>query len=210
MSGNTIAPGPLELALNIVNSLNGFSADTQSLAIKFAIETLGLQKTLGQFPKSFDSSLASAPLVTEQRTIVSGKGDDNSSTAIDIKSFTDSKSPKSDQQFVAVVAYYYQFKAPLEERKDSIDVDTLKDAARLVQWKQPSDWRFTLKNAKNAGILNSKGVGGYCLSPVGENLVAITLPSNGTPPHAANDKKKTKKSHKKPAASVKKNTKNSR
>src|SRR6266487_5546433 len=96
--------------------------------------------------------------------------------AIDIKQFTDSKAPKSDQQFAAVVAHYYRFDAPPEERRETINVQVLADAARRAGRKRPG--RLTLNNAKNQGYFDSVGRGEFKLNTVGENLVAITLPGN--------------------------------
>ncbi|HSZ56672.1 MAG TPA: hypothetical protein VK797_13475 [Tepidisphaeraceae bacterium] len=101
------------------------------------------------------------------------------------------KEPKTDTQFAAVVAYFYQFEAPPDQRKDVIDRETMKHSARLANRKQPPDWRFTLQNARNAGYLESAGDGNYRLSPVGENLVAITLPGNATA--SVGKKKKSKR-----------------
>ena len=50
---------------------------------------------------------------------------------------------------------------------------------------------MTLTNAKNAGYLDAAGNGKFKLSSVGENLVAITLPGNGT---AGASRRSTKKS----------------
>jgi len=108
------------------------------------------------------------------------------------------KAPKSDQQFTAVVAYFYQFEAKPAERKDAIDADVMKEAARLAGRAQVARWNMTLTNAKNAGYLDAAGNGKFKLSSVGENLVAITLPGDGGPgrgkSNVANKKsKKTKK-----------------
>ena len=43
----------------------------------------------------------------------------------DIKTFVNQKAPKSDLHFVATVAYYHQFVAPNDQRKDSITKDDL-------------------------------------------------------------------------------------
>lgn len=99
---------------------------------------------------------------------------------MDIKAFTEAKAPKSDQQFAAVVAYYYQFEASEAERKDTIDAGTLTNAARLVGRKRPPKPNITLANAKNAGYLDSAERGHFKISTVGENLVAVTLPG-GSP-----------------------------
>jgi hypothetical protein len=105
------------------------------------------------------------------------------------------KAPKSDQQFTAVVAYFYQFEAKSNEKKDAIDASVMKEAARLAGRPQVSRWNMTLTNAKNAGYLDAAGNGKFKLSSVGENLVAITLPGTGgtTKIKSSGASKKTKK-----------------
>lgn len=80
----------------------------------------------------------------------------------------------------------------------------MKEAARLAGRPQVERWGMTLTNAKNAGYLNAVGPGEFKLSPVGENLVAISLPG-GVPTRKlpkANGKKKP--AQKKPAPKKKK------
>ncbi len=160
------AKSPLVAAQKIVEELKGMGPEQQSLALKFASETLGIQPSV--------QNVMTAPVTAHphpQTTAVVG-----TSHSADIKSFTTAKAPQSDQQFTAVVAYFYQFEAKSSERKDEIDAATMKEAARLAGRPQVANWGQTLANAKNAGYLNPAGVGKFTLSPVGENLVAITLP----------------------------------
>jgi len=103
------------------------------------------------------------------------------------------KAPKSDQQFAAVVAYFYQFEAKPEERKEAIDADTMREAARLAGRPQVPRWAMTLNNAKNAGYLDAAGSGKFRLSSVGENLVAITLPGDGVTPRKSTPARLKKK-----------------
>ncbi len=114
--------------------------------------------------------------------------------SVDIKTFVAEKQPKSDMQFAAVVSYYYQFVAPEQSRKDTVDSATLIDAARLANWKRPPRPGMTLTNAKNQGYLDSVGKGGFRLNSVGENLVAMTLPGEASltrsPPRKAVSKAK--------------------
>ncbi|HXC54332.1 MAG TPA: hypothetical protein VNU97_03480 [Rhizomicrobium sp.] len=179
----------MDAAQKIVAELTGMTPDHQALALKFAIETLGLQ-----LPAALRPAVASpdpSPQPTPSHTASSA---DHST---DIKSFTAMKSPKSDRQFAAVVAYFYQFEAKADDRKEAIDAEIMKDAARLAGWPQVARWRMTLTNAKNAGYLDAAGSGKFKLSSVGENLVAITLPGNGAPGKSkgssANKKKKASK-----------------
>ncbi|MCU1248851.1 MAG: hypothetical protein JWQ49_1880 [Edaphobacter sp.] len=99
------------------------------------------------------------------------------SGSVDIKSFLAAKQPKNDTQFAAVVAYYYRFEAP--EKKDAITTDDLLEACRLAVYKRPPAPGQTLRNAVNAGLLDKKERGSFSINSVGENLVAVTLPSDG-------------------------------
>src|SRR5579871_6159842 len=158
---------PLDAAQKIVAELRGMTSDHQSLALKFAIETLGLKLPLPS------AGLPNSPHQPAASHAASGA--DHST---DIRSFTAAKAPKSDQQFTAVVAYFYQFEAKPDDRRESIDADVMKEAARLAGRPQVARWNMTLTNAKNAGYLDAAGSGNFKLSSVGENLVAITLPGN--------------------------------
>lgn len=164
------AKSPLEAAQRIVTELQGMSAENQFLAMKFASETLGLKSPSGS-PSSAASPFHAPPLLQPNAT----SGADN---WIDIRSFAATKAPKSDQQFCAVVAYFYQFEAKPNEKKTEIDAEVMKEAARLAGRPQVERWGMTLNNAKNAGYLDATGSGTFKLSSVGENLVAITLPNN--------------------------------
>lgn len=111
--------------------------------------------------------------------------------AADIKSFVELKNPKSDTQFGAVVAYYYRFEAPLDDRRDNISATVLQDAARLAGRTRFPTPLVTLNNAKKQGYLDTAERGSFKINSVGENLVAMTLPGseNGTKPKR---KKRTK------------------
>lgn len=116
----------------------------------------------------------------------------------DIKSFVDSKSPRSDMQFAAVVAYYYRFEAPPDERVESISAEVLQDAARLAGRARLVSPLKTLANAKSQGYLDSVERGIFRINSVGENLVAMALP--GTVPSAPSSRPartRTKKGAKK-------------
>ena len=164
---------PLDAAQRIVSELAGMTSEHQLLALKFSMETLGLR-----LPPSL--SPVAAPLVHPPQQMPPHAAA-NTDHSTDIRSFTTMKSPKSDQQFTAVVAYFYQFESKPDDRKDSIDADIMKEAARLAGRPQVARWNMTLTNAKNAGYLDAAGSGKYKLSSVGENLVAITLPGDGAP-----------------------------
>jgi hypothetical protein len=94
----------------------------------------------------------------------------------DLKTFVEEKNPKSDIQFATVAAYYYRFEAPLSDRKETIDADDLKNAARLANWRRFSKPYVPLNNARMQGYLDRAGGGAFRINAVGENLVAMTLP----------------------------------
>ncbi len=191
-SSSENSKSPLDAAQKIVAELAGMAPDQQTLAIRFAIETLSLK----MLPTSSSLGLG---LATHQAQPVVGAGSDHST---DIRSFKDAKAPKSDRQFAALVAYFYQFEAKPESRRDNIDAELMKEAARLARWPQVARWSMTLTNAKNAGYLDSVGAGKFKLSSVGENLVAMTLPGNGSAGpnknnnHGMKPRKKTSKKKK--------------
>lgn len=116
------------------------------------------------------------------------------SSPIDIRTFFSEKQPSSDLEAAAATAYYYQYLAPENERKESIDSDTLQDAFRLARRPLPAKAFYTLNNARNAGYLDSgAGPGLFRLNPVGYNLVEHGLgPSRET----EKPKKKSAKPHK--------------
>lgn len=185
---------PLDAAQEIVAQLTGMTSEHQRLALKFAIETLGLQ-----LPAALSTTATPPVHLPVQTPPHLASGGDHTSN---IRSFTATKKPQSDQQFTAVVAYFYQFEAKPGDRKEAVDADTMKEAARLAGWPQVQRWNMTLTNAKNAGYLDAAGSGKFKLSSVGENLVAITLPGDGGPGRGKRNnvsKKSKKKSSKKSA-----------
>lgn len=184
---------PLDAAQKIVAELTGMTSEHQSLAVKFAVETLGLQLPAVLSP-------AAAPPVHSPPP---PHGPTSTEHSTDIRSFTAMKAPKSDQQFTAVVAYFYQFEAKPDNRKEEIDKDIMKEAARLAGRPQVERWNMTLTNAKNAGYLDTAGDGKFKLSSVGENLVAITLPDTGGAGGKSSVSRKPKKKFSKKSAKKK-------
>ena len=86
-----------------------------------------------------------------------------------------------DVQFAAAVAYYYRFEAPGSHRKSEIGADDLREACRLVNRERFSNPLQTLQNARNLGLLDRPTRGMFSINSVGENLVAMTLPSDERP-----------------------------
>lgn len=183
-----------DAAKEIVESLQGMDKTSQALAMRFAAETLGLQ------------AASQAPIATTLTALAATSPPAGTPHSLDIKQFTAAKAPKSDQQFAAVVAYFYRFEAPEAQRRETIDSDFLLEASRLAGRKRPSNARFTLNNAKNAGYLDGASAGKFRINSVGENLVAMALPGNTIEnPSARSPKKRklAKKTPRKPAKPAK-------
>lgn len=158
-----------DAAKTIVETLKDLDKTHQERAIRFASESLGLGLSAhAQAAVTSQSAAASGP------TSLPG----TPAHATDIKQFTTAKSPRSDQQFAAVVAYFYRFEAPPSQRREAIAAEDLTEAARLAGRKRPNKPHVTLNNAKNAGYLDAAERGKFRISTVGENLVAVALPGN--------------------------------
>lgn len=179
------SPDDFDLAKEIFDKLKDLSSDRRDRVLRWVAEGLGTSWAFAQPP-----ALSSQPHTTP--SLVSS----NAGVApafVDIKSFMASKAPKSDTQFAAAVAYYYRFEAPPAQRRDTIDGQTLQEAARMAGRKRVTNPRFTLNNAKAAGYLDGDSSTGFSINSVGENLVAMTLPGGGDSSSVASRKRtKTK------------------
>jgi hypothetical protein len=172
----------LEAVRIIVSTLEKFDKPDQERIIRWAREKLGLN--ISQQPLT--QSLPQTPTQINQQL--------PENRAVDLKSFINEKNPTSDMQFAATVAYYYKFEAPENQRKDTIDSDTLQDAARLANRKRLSKPSQTLINASFNGMIDktdAKGV--YKINTVGENLVAMTLPQGNSSTKVRREQKTQKK-----------------
>jgi hypothetical protein len=117
------------------------------------------------------------------------------------------KSPKSDNQFAATVAYYFQFEAPQAERKKAISKDDLQEACRKAGRERLANPGQTLRNAHQMGLLDKgEEPGVFSINTVGENLVAMTLPGDGNSNSRAGGKGSRKKPAKGAKAAPKKST----
>jgi hypothetical protein len=151
----------------VAETIQEFDPKDQAMIFRWVAETLGLPEP---FHGSGTRSVSSVSAASHAAVSVA------STTETDIDSFVKAKSPRSDVQFAATVAYYYQFVAPESERKASISESDLVDACRKAGWKRPQKPYFTLNNAFRTGLLDRPDKGSFSLNAVGENLVALTLP----------------------------------
>ena len=97
--------------------------------------------------------------------------------AVDIRTLTDQKKPKTVNQMVAVMAYYLATHAAQAERRDHIGADDIRRYFPQANFPLPTGRPdVTLNNAKVAGYLDAIGDGQFRLNPVGHNLVVHKLP----------------------------------
>lgn len=174
-------PDDFDTAKTIVQALEPFDNQEKEKIIRWVCERLGIiQQTVVQ------TTPQQEVIVQTQNPISHGQGKD-------IKTFLSEKSPKSDNQLAAAVAYYYMFEAPANERKSAIKADDLQNACRLSGFSRLKRPDQTLVNAHNVGVLDKAAEkGSYCINTVGENLVAMTMPS-ASGGVSAKSKKKTPK-----------------
>lgn len=179
-------PDEFDAVRTVTKTLEGFSPDDQKRILRWAAEKIGIN--LPQGNASGGGKNTNTEWDAAEQEPPAGEG---TSTATDIKSFVISKSPKNDIQFAAVVAYYYRFEAKEDEKMTSIKASDLIDACRKVTRPRPKRPDQTLINTVNAGLLDKLGSGNFSINSVGENLVAVTLPSSSSITPDIKKKKKT-------------------
>jgi hypothetical protein len=180
----------------LTEALKDFGPEDQQRIFRWAAERLGLPQPFGQ---AAPLSNAAAVILPSQGAVHTPTGVSQAAPSQDIKSFVLAKNPRSDIQFAATIAYYFQFEAPQSERKDSITGDDLLDACRKAGRDRLKNPGQTLRNAHQQGLLDKAGdAGHFSVNTVGENLVAMTLPGDMT--SAVRPSKKAKKGTAKAAA----------
>ncbi len=176
----------LEAVRALVSTLQPFSEEERSRIIRWACEKLGMA-----------APSASAP-------VAAGGGETPVTPPTggsDIKSFIETKKPRTDTQFTAAVAYFHRFEAPTAERVESINSELLQEACRKAGRARLAEPSKTLNNTLQAGYLDKGGERGHFkINSVGENLVAMVLPdgSASAAPKRAKKKAARKTSKKKP------------
>jgi hypothetical protein len=179
----------------IAKALQPFDDASREKIMRWARESLGM----GTPAASRHNASDDGPSRVEPSAYAPGEKD--------IRSFVAEKNPSSDREFATTVAYYYRFVAPEAARKAAINAQDLLDACRLTnrpRFRWPGQ---TLINSHTAGLLDKTSErGAYAISTVGENLVAVTLPSGSatTPARPARKAGKARVARKAQRASRKK------
>jgi hypothetical protein len=148
-----------DAARQVVEALKGLKPEEQQRAMRYAQERLG-----------FASPPAPPPGDPSTRL-----------TGSDIATFIKAKNPSNDVQFAAAVAYYYAFDAPANLKKAEISGEDLQEAARLTSRKRLDRPITTLHNTVGRGYIDKGSTRGtFRINTVGENLVAMSLPTGAT------------------------------
>jgi hypothetical protein len=195
------APNDFEAAAAVAAALKDLAKPRQELILRWVAESLGISQQPAPPPAP-----APPPLVLPNPS-AAVLATPPSQGAVDIASFVAEKQPKTDIQFVTVAAFYYRFKAPEGQRRETINVKVAQDATRLVNRNRLTDPGSTLHNAKKQGYLDSAGAGEFSVNTVGENLVARTLPSSESGSSRLTNKGKKGARVKRTAVKVKKGAK---
>ena len=182
----------LDAVRAVVDAIKDFKSDEQQRIIRWVAEKLSMPQPYAASVQAHGASAPASPVTpTLPASAVPASG---TGAAPDIKSFVAEKSPRSDVQFAATVAYYYRFEAPQAERKDAINKDDLQEAARKAGRERFKDPLQTLHNAHTLGLLDKgEEKATFSINSVGENLVAMTLPGDGTAKNSKPPKKKAAK-----------------
>jgi hypothetical protein len=171
---NTATADDFDVAKKVFDELRELPTERQERVLRWVAETLGI--------KSLAPGAIAPPPAVQTTVGPPGLGtiplspSTAPSASRDIRTFVAEKAPASENQFAAVVAYYYRFESPPEQRRNTIGAADLQEAARLAGRKRLSNPRQTLKNAKALGYLDNPARGEFSINTVGENLVAMTLP----------------------------------
>jgi len=112
---------------------------------------------------------------------------------IHIKQFKEQKKPRSDAEMAALVAYYLAKVVAPADRKESIAREDVETYFNIAEYPLPKKPEYTLPNAKNAGYFKVLGKGQYALNPVGQNLIAYSLPRDGAKAAADRTTRKARK-----------------
>ena len=162
----------LEAVRAVVTALVPFNSDDQERILRWAREKLGLPTGSPQ-----NAELPAKTGSQSSTEAIPGGAASAQKRRLTIKEFVDQKSPRSDNQFAAVVAYYYRFESPESERKGFITAEDLQDACRKAGRDRLAKPSVTLNNAHSVGLLDRGQRGEFTINAVGENLVAMTLPA---------------------------------
>jgi hypothetical protein len=164
-----------EAIRTLLETLRKLPADERAGVLKYVQEKLGVAVTVPNPPGP--------------------GGGGGPSGRSDMRTFVETKKPNNDVQFAATVAYFHAFETPPVARKTEITATDLTDATRLANWPRLKKSLQTLHNANKLGYLDKGSTrGAFKINTVGENLVAMALPTaaGAAPPPRKRNKKTAK------------------
>ena len=188
----------LEAVRLVVEALEPFDSKDRERIIRWSCEKLGMPSGACSTPPVTRTTGATDAVRTEKPTAQAVPT--APAVPTDIRTFIQSKNPRSDNHLAAVVAYFHHFAAPAEQQRDFITKEDLIDACRKADRKRPGRPVQVLVNSYHAGILDKADRGQYRLNSVGENLVAMVLPESDDAPRRPRGPGKTTRKARQPRA----------
>lgn len=159
----------------IISALKPLDESARVHVLEFVLKRLGISLTAKPSPPA-----ALNPPAESVHSGVPSAAEHSRPGGHDIRSFGAEKKPKTNNEKVAVMAYYIAHLAPPHERRDYVVPDDIQAYFIQADFHLPTaPPSVTLGHAKNAGYLNALDRGRFKLNPVGYNLVAHKLPSDG-------------------------------
>ncbi len=164
----------------IATALDPLDATARKRVIRYVLDQIGLGSSVAN-EESAPADIEVAPIAeaSEARVTRDHASRAPDIRAPDIRALVAQKRPKSAIEMATLVAYYLAELAP--DKSDTVSVADLEKYFKQGAYPLPKVVRFTLTNAKDAGYLEATGRGQYKLTPVGHNLVAHDMPSDGSP-----------------------------
>lgn len=182
----------LKAMSDIIAALSELDGSAKVRVVKSVLELLGIT------PNATETLMQPTRTLQPDEVIDTSTTPKSTSETIDIRMLKEQRKPKSAIQMAALVAYYLQEIAPIEDRKEVINAHDIVKYFKLAPYNLPTGKNGaadTLNNAKRAGYLETSGTGTYKLNLVGYNLV-IRMPDKFSNGHGKKKVKKKKTSKK--------------
>lgn len=160
----------------IIEALDSLAPDARQTAIDAACSHLGITKSApAAAPQAAPQPRATSTLTPSLHATPPA----HSPKVMDIRTFKESKDPKSAKQMACVVAYYLAELAPEGEKRTTVTSKVLEKYFKQGKFQLPKTIGQLLPDAKASGYFEAApGKGEYTLNAVGYNLVAHNLPTS--------------------------------
>jgi hypothetical protein len=163
----------LAVLASLVDTLGSLSGGSRQRVLNYLVARFGRGLSASPTPASPSRSALEEGTMTKS---------DTHTGPLDIRTFKGIKLPANGQEMAALVAYYLAYKAPEDQRRETISPADIDKYFKQAAFPLPTRTRTVLVSAKNSGYLEEAGNRGeYKLSPVGYNLIEHHLPRTGQP-----------------------------